>query len=104
MKVFKSRAEAEAEGLIVRLGGPPASAYRQKPVKNSERISLKYVGEVRSPLEAQLAAVIESVEWGGNGGDCPQCGAYRYHRGHVEKHAPDCKLSLALAAFRGDTP
>lgn len=102
-RVFKDRAAAGAEGFHVRAGSP-SQAYREVPVKNSPRIRLKYVGDVRTDLEAQLAETLEAVEWMGvtRGKDglssaCPSCAAIAH-----DPHAPDCKLSLALKAFRGE--
>lgn len=102
-RVFRNRAAAEAEGFHVRTGSP-SQAYREVPVKNSPRIRLKYVGDVRTDLEAQLAEALEAVEWEGPSvlhigvgtkKTCVACCRY--------EHAPDCKLSLALIAFRGET-
>jgi len=103
-RVFKSRAAAEAEGFHVRAGSP-SQAYREVPVKNSPRIRLKYVGDVRTDLEAQLAKALEAVEWEGRNHAgirvCPVCKVARDY-GDTPEHAPDCKLSLALKAFRGE--
>lgn len=98
-RVFRNRAAAEAEGFHVRAGSP-SQAYREVPVKNSPRIRLKYVGDVRTDLEAQLAEALEAVEWvaSDDWDFCPFCARSRQY-----DHAPDCKLSLALKAFRGET-
>ena len=51
---------------------------------------------VRTDLEAQLAEALEAVQH--LAGHCPCCGEMRNR-----DHAPDCKLSLALKSFRGET-
>jgi len=104
LRVFRNRAAAEAEGFHVRTGSP-SQAYREVPVKNSPRIRLKYVGDVRTDLEAQLAEALEAVEWKGEPirtdddwlEACPCC-----DEPYTSRHTPDCKLSLALKAFRGE--
>lgn len=53
------------------------------------------VGDVRTDLECQLAEALEAVQR--LAGHCPCCGEMR-----SRDHAPDCKLSLALKAFRGE--
>lgn len=105
-RVFKDRAAAEAEGLHVRTGSP-SQAYREAPVKNSPRIRLKYVGDVRTDLEAQLAEALEAVEWGSRLKPgmkfCPSCGQNESAGHRNDEEGGYCKLSLALSAFRGET-
>lgn len=89
-RVFRNRAAAEAEGFHVRTGSP-SQAYREVPVKNSPRIRLKYVGDVRTDLEAQLAEALESAErlreW---------ISAEISHRSHAAE-----ELGQGLAAWKG---
>lgn len=85
MRVFKGRAEVEKAGLRW-VGGSQAVAM------DGQRIA----AIVRTDLEAQLAEALEAVQH--LAGHCPCCGEMRNR-----DHAPDCKLSLALKAFRGET-
>lgn len=93
-RVFRSRAEAEAAGYTVKT-----------PIANGCRYDKKGKPEsatVRTDLEAKLAEVIEDFEWSaGTRGHraCPLCRGLLRGSGH---HA-DCKLSLVLKAFRGET-
>lgn len=95
-RVFRSRAEAEAAALYVN-DDEPTWAYQ-----NDEDGTPFRVATVRTDLEAKLAEVIEDFEWSaGTRGHraCPLCRGLLRGSGH---HA-DCKLSLVLKAFRGET-
>lgn len=87
MRVFRNRAAAEAADFAVSAHSPTIAASNT----SGERAI------VRTDLEAQLAEALEAVQR--LAGHCPCCGQMRNR-----DHAPDCKLSLALKAFRGETP
>lgn len=92
-RVFRNREEAEAAGWRVYGSGMEAT-------RNLETSRAEWA-DVRSPLECTLADALEAVEWMGWSLDdaprCPSCRAWE-----EDGHAPDCKLSLALKAFRGE--
>ena len=96
MRVFTSRKEAENAGLVMDSNG--RHAYKRgRP--------LVHAGIVRSDLEAQLAEALAAVESRGQDRHgnraCPKCGVSMDY-GSAREHRGDCKLSLALAAFRGE--
>jgi len=94
-RVFRNRKEAEKAGFSSFSKGFNEE-WRKGEGKNHERAI------VRSPLEARLAEALEEAEQGGP--RCPCCGRdARPGRDPKHRHAEDCKLSLALRAFRGES-
>lgn len=89
MRVFKSRAEAEATGAVALVASMP-----HKGIAYCNGIA---VGVIRTDLEAKQNEALEHLEWDEED-ICCCCGSRKGKR----PHAADCKLSLALAAFRGE--
>ena len=93
-RVFRNREEAERAGFTSNGPDPrPLMVYRFEPAGHLACKSISAI--VRSPLECTLAEALEAVQR--LAGHCPCCGEMR-----KDPHKPDCKLSLALKAFRGE--
>ena len=88
--VFLSQKVARAAGFRVDNTIYPWVAYKGPRFRPTE------VADVRTDLEADLAGALEDSEWRGNG-RCPSCNGHK-RSGHLD----DCKLSLAIKAFRGE--
>lgn len=107
MRVFKNRAEAEGAGFFVSTVAYPWSAYNRATPPERQ-------GDTRTDLEAQLAASLVAVEWGGNRSSFPEGkDGRRYSVGRccpacrepfaAGLHADNCHLAAALKTSRGET-